>query len=241
MNKIIISLALNVLLISKIFPQSLYDGLYTNRNTNDFICIKGDSISFNLNNFQSVFYYGKYHLSGDSFVLENNCALGNNTIISTSECDSNYMEIELVEWKHDFLIGEPIRHSKPYLSKSDLFSVCLCSKILQSNDTILRISKNQFSDMTFDSSFFFASGTMTGYLDDVSLPLSFGKRITLTQKHFNCQPAMQGDYPEIILKKKGKNAFLYYYNEKEKKMIRLKRRGKSESCLGELRKEYSDF
>ena len=150
------------------YSQNIPNGLYVADGTDQFICIKGDSISFNLNDFQSIFYYGKYHMLEKSLILESNCAVGNNTIISTSECDSNYMEIELVEWKHDFLIGDPISHPKPYLSKSDLFSVCLCSKILQSNDTILRISKNQFSDVTFDSSFFFASGTMTGYINKVN-------------------------------------------------------------------------
>lgn len=221
--------------------QNIKNGLYVIEGTKQFIYIKGDSISFNLKEFQSIFYYGKYHLLGNSLILEKNCALGKNTIISTSNYDTSYIGIELVEWKHDFLIDELIHQSKPYLSKSDLFSVHLHSKVFQSNDTILKISKKQHSDVTSDSSFFFASNTMTGYIDEVNLPLSFGKKYTLTQKYFNCQPAIEGIYPKIILKTKGKKTFLYYYNESEKKMVRFKHRGDKESCLNALHKLYSDL
>ena len=105
------------------------------------------------------------------------------------------------------------------------------------------VKLGDFKDYTKENRFYVSS---TGLFDKVNLPIQFGTRYVIHDKYHLCQISSLTDYDRKdrnthFFHLRKKNIILIKINDGRKKTLKFKYKGNCESCLGELRKLYSDF
>lgn len=228
------------------YSQNIPNGLYVADGTDQFVCIKGDSISFNYTNRTGFdYYYGTFHIDAKEIVLDKNLAWGHGCFITTETCDSQFMEFEIVDLSMNYGIGAVNKDTTVYKKKSQFVHVYSETEQISRNthDSIVRFKLGDFKDYTKENRFYVSS---TGLFDKVNLPIQFGTRYVIHDKYHLCQISSLTDYDRKdrnthFFHLRKKNIILIKINDGRKKTLKFKYKGNCESCLGELRKLYPDF
>lgn len=175
----------NVLLTA----QKIKDGVYSNENK--IICVQDDTlVIFNKGDVCHVFK-GKYRLTDNQIVLDNNIFLGKNANIVKENCSSDKIEIILKSiYITNAVFGE--RCDNPVFAQNEspyyhivLNDICVYSE--HGNNIV--IDRSQFSDTTLSNGFILADDArLSGFVDYFDFPLEYGTRYIIIQKYFSFRP-----------------------------------------------------
>ena len=127
-----------------VFGQSFKEGVYENRKSCVTVCIHKDTLLYYHKSNVATLYYGYASIVDDKLSLGNNLALGLNARVATCRNDSRFVEIELYELYKDIIFGERLPNMAPHHIKSNLFTLHFNDKIKIIDDTIVKLSVQEF-------------------------------------------------------------------------------------------------
>ena len=219
-----------------VFGQSFKEGVYENRKSCVTVCIHKDTLLYYHKSNVATLYYGYASIVDDKLSLGNNLALGINTRVDTCRNDSRFVEIELYELYKDIIFGERLPNMAPHHIKSNLFTLHFNDKIKIIDDTIVKLSVQEFYPSVGEVKMTIFGGSFSGYQDEVTLPITVGVKYTLTQKYYRCQPLLNDIKPLIRVGKKRNQLKLYFYDPSKSRWVKMEYKRKCVSCYEELKK-----
>lgn len=227
-----------VLFQISVFGQTIKEGVYEDRKTRITVCISKDTILYYQKSNVTTLYYGCVAIVDGKLSLGNNLALGMNTIVDTCRNNGSFVEIELNELYKDIIFGKKLPNTAPYHIKSNLFTLHFNDKIKTIDDTIVKLSVQEFYPSVGEVTITVFGGSFSGYQDEVTLPIKAGIKYTLTQKYYRCQPMLNGMKPLLRVRKKRNKMKLEYYNFSKSRWVKMKYNGECKSCYEKLQKLF---
>ena len=142
----------------------------------------------------------------------------------------------LYELYKDIIFGERLPNMAPHHIKSTLFTLHFNDKIKIIDDTIVKLSVQEFYPSVGEVKMTIFGGSFSGYQDEVTLPITVGVKYTLTQKYYRCQPLLNDIKPLIRVEKKRNQLKLYFYDPSKSRWVKMEYKRKCISCYEELKK-----
>ncbi len=225
-----------IILQVRVFGQTIKEGVYEIRKPRVVVCLCKDTLLYYRQSDVTTIYYGHASLVDGKLSMGDNLALGINTRVDTCRIDSGYVEIELNELYKDFMLGKRTPDTALYHIKSHLFTLRFNDKVKTIDDTIAKLSIQDFYPSVGEITMAITGGGFSGYQDEVTLPIKAGIKYTLTQKYYRCQPVLYGMKPLLGIDKKKKKLFLEYYDLSKSRWVKMKYKRECKSCYEELQK-----
>ena len=233
------------------------DGLYCDSLSTSFATIKKDSIAIVYKRSEwdgPCYYYGTFKCIQDTIVLSENLLRHKNAVVDTLYTDYLGIEIQLFELLPNIPLGAPTDHFDTFYQLTKdchvWWNYQLDSKLFWKNqpnakaiDGIIQIPIEVISDFyTIDKEFLIRG---YGFFTEQILEMKPHTRYVIKQKNYNQnnRPMVPQEVPVVFNAKKNQieiteNSSI---NDKPYRTFQLKRIGKGNSCLGELRKRYPDL
>jgi hypothetical protein len=240
------------------FAQSV-EGLYKDMLSSSFVCVKNDSISIAYKRSEydgPCYYYGTYRIVNDTILLGGNLLRHKNAIVDTVYTDYSGFEIQLFEQYPDIPMGAPVNHFSTSFQQNMNFKVWWnyeldCKGLLFWRTQPNRTAIDGLIQIPIDTSLTHCSANEEfliqgyGFFTEQCLEIRPHVRYVIKQKDYNqnYRPMVPQEVPVVYDSRKNQFEITESstINNQPRRTFQLKYIGPTDSCFGELLKQYPNL